>query len=55
MGRSCGRAIVYRRLNTLSPDVESILEKRYTYAWQKKMHIIEHLDKKGENPLQLCM
>ena len=31
MGRSCGRAIVYRRLYTLSTDV-------VVYIWKKKIH-----------------
>ena len=56
MGRSCGRAIVYRRLNTLSTDVVVYIRKKDTHMpGRKKMHIIEHLGTKEENPLLLCI
>ena len=49
MGGSCGWIMV-RRLNTLSTDVVEYMKKRNAQAWQKQMHIVEHLGTKEENP-----
>ena len=55
MSGFCGWPVVYMIGYIINRLGKLYAEKKNTHAWLKKMHIMEHLDPKRENLLQLCI